>query len=259
MNLEPFLQTALEAAHAAGALQLEMRHGDLGIEAKDIESDLVTRADQACEEAIRRVILFRHPDHAIVGEEGGEVGASEFRWIVDPIDGTVNYAHGFPQYNVSIGLEVAGHVVVGVVFDAAKRELFRAVLGGGAFLNDQPIRVSSHTHLGGRALVGVGATSDPTLALRDLEMLRRLVTMHVPVRRAGSGALDLCYVACGRYDAFLEAKLMPWDCAAGTLIIREAGGRVTDYAGGEHHLGSVRTLATNGLLHEAMLELLREW
>lgn len=259
MKLEPFLQTALDAARAAAKLQLEMRHTDLGIESKDVESDLVTRADQACETAIRHVILSRHPDHAINGEEGGEVGQSEYRWIVDPIDGTVNYAHGFPQYNVSIGLEMAGRVEVGVVLDAVKNECFHATRGGGAFLNNQPIRVSNQSVLGGRALVGVGATSDPSLALRDLEVLRKLVTMHVPVRRAGLGALDLCYVACGRYDAFLEAKLMPWDCAAGTLLIREAGGEVTDYAGQAHHLKSVRTLASNGVLHDAMLEMLRDW
>ena len=259
--LAEYLNTAVAAAREAGALQLEMRRGNLEIEAKAFDSDLVTKADKACEERIREVILAAHPGHAIVGEEGGEVGTGTHRWIVDPVDGTVNYAHGYPHFCVSIGLEIRGELAVGVVFDPSTNELFTATKGGGAFLNGEAIRVSSAAALNGRAMLATGSPADPAMAKRDLAIVDRLIDLGVPVRRAGSGALDLCYVACGRVDALFESQLMPWDCAAGNLLILEAGGKITHYDGRPHRMKSathaeVSIVASGGAIHAALLEVI---
>ena len=260
--LEPYLHIAITAAREAGALQLEMRRGNLEIEAKAFASDLVTKADKACEERIRQIILAQHSDHAIVGEEDGEIGTSPYRWIVDPVDGTVNYAHGYPHFCVSIGLEIAGELAVGVVFDPSMNELFTTTRGGGAFLNTERIHVSSTTALSGRAMIATGSPADPVMDQHDLNVVARLSNLGVPVRRAGSGALDLCFVACGRVDALFESQLNPWDCAAGNLLILEAGGQITHYDGRSHRMKSsthseVSIVASNGLIHQALLEVIR--
>jgi myo-inositol-1(or 4)-monophosphatase len=235
-----------------------MQQQPLNVKSKAFESDLVTEADNACEALLREMILSKFPDHAILGEEDGQDKESSFRWIVDPIDGTVNYAHGYPHFCVSIGLEIEGKPSVGVVYAPSKRELFTAIRGGGAFLNQKPIRVSETSILGGRAILGNYLSSGSATFANDKNVFMRMVEAGVPVRVAGSGALDLCYIACGQIDGHWQPKQMPWDCAAGNLLIREAGGRVTHYNGLEHDLSNndLSIVASNGKIHQDLLDLI---
>ena len=253
-SLEPFLNLAIEAARAAGAIQLRNLGTDLKIDQKSNDSDLVTRTDKECEAIIRKMILEAFAGHAILGEEGGMEGSSRHVWIVDPLDGTVNYAHGFPFFCVSIGLEIDGVPSLGVVFDPNRNELFTATLGGGALMNDKPIRVSSQAALTGRAMLATGFPYDTDTALIAVEVFKRFLAKGLPIRRPGAAALDLCYVACGRLDGFWEYKLQAWDCAAGNLIIAEAGGKVSDFSGAPYRYEARKIVASNGLLHQEMLE-----
>jgi myo-inositol-1(or 4)-monophosphatase len=196
-------------------------------------NDFVTEVDRAAEAAIIEAVQKAYPDHTILGEESGkiETAQSEYRWIIDPLDGTTNFIHGFPQYCVSIGVEHRGALAHGVVYDPVRNELFTASKGRGAFLNDRRIRVSKCVKLQD-ALVGTGF---PFRELRRadlyLRQLRKMMEDSSGVRRAGAAALDLAYVACGRLDAFWELGLSPWDMAAGALLIQEAGGLVGDLQG----------------------------
>jgi myo-inositol-1(or 4)-monophosphatase len=253
-SLETFLALAVRAAHAAGEIQLRNLGTDLGIDEKTSDSDLVTRTDKECEATIRQLILAAHPDHAILGEEGGQQGSSRFEWIVDPLDGTVNYAHGFPFFCVSIGLEIDGVPSLGVVFDPNRNETFTTTRGGGAFLNGKRIAVSAQAKLTGRAMLATGFPYDTATALVAVEVFKRFLAKGLPIRRPGAAALDLCYVACGRIDAFWEYKLNAWDCAAGNLMILEAGGQVTNFTGEPYVYASKKLVASNGLLHQEMLE-----
>lgn len=255
-DLHHFLNVAISAAKTAGAIQIANVGADLGISSKSTASDLVTRVDKECEAAIREAILTAFPNHAILGEEGGNIGDSEYQWIVDPLDGTVNYAHGFPFFCVSIGLEVRGERVVGVVFDPNRFELFHAVKGSGAFLNGATISVSSIAELGGRAMLATGFPYDTAAAMNALEVFKHFLALGLPVRRPGAAAIDLCYVACGRIDGFFEYKLQPWDCAAAILIIEEAGGRVTNFSNGAYNYADKKIVATNGHLHAQILEVI---
>ena len=256
---------AVQAARAAGALQQEYVGRAHTIRSKSSFSDLVTEVDGLCEEAIRTLLLGRYPQHAMLGEEEGQQGqqGAEYRWVVDPLDGTVNYAHGFPFYCVSIALErveargqedAGAERLLGVVYDPIRDELFTAVRGGGAQLNGQPIRVSGTPTLTTPALLSTGFPYDPG-DVRNLALLGRLLGMGVPVRRPGAAALDLCYVACGRLDGYWELGLKPWDSAAGALIIQEAGGTVTDAQGLERPDGPV-IVSSNGQLHAELLAVL---
>jgi myo-inositol-1(or 4)-monophosphatase len=256
-NLETYLQTALKAAAAAAKIQLEHLGGDLGIESKSSDSDLVTIVDKACEETIRKIILAAHPDHSILGEEGGNVGTGRYQWIVDPLDGTVNYAHGFPFFCVSIALEIDGVRAVGVIHDPNRHEVFTGVRGGGAFLNGKPIKVSSIGQLNGRAMLATGFPYDTQAALSSVEIFRKFLALGLPVRRPGAAALDLAYIACGRIDGFFEYKLNAWDCAAGILMIEEAGGRVSGFDGAPYQYEQKKIVASNGLIHDAMLEIIQ--
>jgi myo-inositol-1(or 4)-monophosphatase len=256
VNHASFLETAITAAREAGRIQLQHLGTDLGITSKSTESDLVTLVDKACEAAIRRHILETHPDHAILGEEEGSVGSSTYQWIVDPLDGTVNYAHGFPFFCVSIALEIHSERVVGVVYDAVRDELFHAVKGNGAFLNAQRLRVSSQPALNGRAMLATGFPYDTESALTALEVFKRFLKLGLPIRRPGAAALDLCYVACGRIDGFFEYKLNAWDCAAAILIIEEAGGHISSFSGATYQYADKKIVASNGLIHDAMLEVI---
>lgn len=247
---------AVSAAKAAGAIQIANVGKDLGISSKSTESDLVTRVDKECEALIRSMLLGTFPDHAILGEEDGNVGEGEFQWIVDPLDGTVNYAHGFPFFCVSIGLELRGERVVGVVFDPNRNELFHATLGGGAYLNDSAISVSHIAELGGRAMLATGFPYDTAAAMDALEVFKHFLALGLPVRRPGAAAIDLCYVACGRIDGFFEYKLQAWDCAAAILIIEEAGGRVSNFSNSAYNYADKKIVATNGHLHTQMLEII---
>jgi len=221
------------------------------------EVDLVTEADVAAEQAIIEVIRGTFPRHDILAEEQGyQASSSAYCWIVDPLDGTTNFAHGFPWFCVSIALAVEGEVVLGVVLHPVTGELFRAERGGGAYLNDIPLQVSKTPRLD-QALLATGFPYDrKTSPVNNYEHFIQFQQSAQACRRAGSAALDLAYTAAGRFDGYWELKLKPWDVAAGQLLVSEAGGRVSDFSGGPLRMDGGETLASNGLLHDAMLEVL---
>ena len=251
------LELAIEVAREAGSLQRRRFDEPRTIETKSSAIDLVTDVDRACDELIRERILARCPDDGLLTEEQAEhPGRSGWRWVVDPLDGTTNYAHGFPHFAVSIAAELEGDPRVGVIYDPLRDELFSAALGEGAARNGQPIRVSKIDELQ-RCLLGTGFAYDVHSSEDDnLIHFRRFMKRVQAVRRAGSAALDLAYVACGRYDGFWELNLHPWDVAAGLLLVREAGGRTSDFDGGAVPASGLRVLATNGRVHAAMLEVI---
>ncbi len=251
METAALLEDAIHAARLAQGIHRYYQAKGFATESKTVVSDLVTEADREAEAAIRSYLLGRHPDHAFLGEEGGAEGGGRYRWIVDPLDGTVNFAHRFPFYAVSVALERDGELLLGVVLDAVHDELFTAVRGGGARLNGAPIRVSQTAELK-RSLLATGFPYDVDRVPEAVEYFRRVLAHGVPVRRPGAAALDLAYVAAGRIDGFWEMKLNPWDVAAGVLLIEEAGGRVTDLEGRPYALGGRYIVASNGRLHEPL-------
>lgn len=215
--------------------------------------NLVTEIDKLAEKTIVDLILKRFPDHSILAEESPAVTGSACRWIIDPIDGTTNFAHGFPIVSVSIGFEKDGRLQMGGVFDPFRKELFFAERSKGATLNGKRICVSRATALED-SLLATGFPYDRNIKPDDyLAMLRIFLTRIQGVRRGGSAAIDLCYVACGRFDGYYEMKLSPWDKAAGMIIVEEAGGRLTDFSGAPLTLNGLQNLATNGLIHAEML------
>ncbi|WP_027481560.1 inositol monophosphatase family protein [Deinococcus pimensis] len=255
-DLTELLEVAVRAAHVAGRLHLDHKDRAFEVRSKSAPGDLVTEVDSLAEAAIREVIAGAYPHHAVLGEEGGRSGDAEEEWIVDPLDGTVNYAHGFPVSCVSIGFQRAGERLVGAVFDPNRNELFTATRGGGAFLNGRAARVSGRGALAEPALLATGFPYNVSEDARNLELLRRALSRGLPVRRPGAAALDLCYVACGRLDGYWEFGLKPWDSAAGSVIVEEAGGRVTDLAG-EATPYAEMIVASNGHLHEELMNMLR--
>ncbi len=252
-----FLAAASDAARQAGWLLRENVDGRGEIMFKGAV-DLVTRFDRESQEMIFRRLSSEFPDHGFLAEEDlSREGAAPFRWIYDPLDGTTNFAHTFPVFCVSIALEERGAVVLGVVHDPMREETFTAVRGRGAFLNGKPIRVSAIPELG-RALLATGFPYDVrTSPVNNVAEFSRFVIEAQAIRRCGSAALDLCYVACGRFDGFWELKLKPWDVAAGAIIVEEAGGRVTDFDGRPFDPWNRKALASNGLIHEEMRRVLR--
>jgi myo-inositol-1(or 4)-monophosphatase len=255
--IEALRDLAVEAAHAAGAIQLDGLGQARQIEYKGTEIDLVTQIDHACEERIAAMIAARFPEHQLLAEEGTTAGqTSEYRWIVDPVDGTTNYAHGYPIFGVSIAVERAGELVVGVVHAPMLRETFVATRGGGATLNGVAIRVSATTDLN-RSLLATGFPYDiRTRADNNLDHWATFAVRCQAVRRDGSAALNLAYVAAGRFDGFWEMTLSPWDMAAGALLIAEAGGQLSDPRGGPFdHLGRT-CVASNGRIHRQLLDIL---
>jgi myo-inositol-1(or 4)-monophosphatase len=246
------LEVALEAAAAAAAILQTSRPGAVTHKGA---IDLVTAVDLACEHAIREILARRTPGIPVLGEEGGGAKGGT-RWVVDPLDGTTNFVHGFPCYAVSIALEVDGRRQVGVVHDPTRPEIFAAERGKGATCNGRPIHVSECTDLGS-ALVGTGFPYDrrerSALYLARFEAF--MIRTH-GIRRCGSAALDLANVAAGRLDAFWEFNLRAWDVAAGALLIEEAGGRISSHAGGDLERDPVSPLASNGRLHQQMVEVL---
>lgn len=251
-NSHDFLPEMEQIAREAGALLMEFFRQRVTVEYKG-EADLVTVADRKSELLIRERLLERWPSFDILGEEGGlQDTGSDYRWYVDPLDGTTNFAHGFPVFCVSMGLEYKGERIAGVIYDPTRDELFAAQRGGGAFLNQEPIRVSKVARLA-ECLVATGFPSHKRHKNPNIFFYHQ-ITLHTHgVRRAGSAALDLCYVACGRLDGFWEFNLNPWDTAAGVLMVAEAGGKVSDFKGGPFQLDSRETLASNGLVHEQLL------
>ncbi len=253
MDLRAYLQTALDAAYLAKSIHQYYQEKGFTQSTKSTPTDVVTQADHESEAAIRELIASRHPDHVVLGEEQGQDKEGAFRWIVDPLDGTVNYAHGFPFYAVSIGLEAHGEVVLGVILDTARNELFTAIKGQGAFLNGRPIRVSTRDTLLG-SLLATGFPYDVNKDPENLTYFQRALGQGLMVRRPGAAALDLAYVAAGRLDGFWEVKLNPWDVAAGWLLVTEAGGRVSGFAGEDYRLGNRYLVASNGQIHDQLLQ-----
>jgi myo-inositol-1(or 4)-monophosphatase len=235
--LHPMLHIAVKAARRAGAIiNRAARDLDgLTVTAKH-QNDFVTEVDRAAESAVLEILHKAYPDHATLAEESGAAGASDYTWIIDPLDGTTNFIHGFPQYAVSIALRHRGAITQAVVYDPGRNELFTASKGRGAFMNDRRLRVSRREHLRD-ALVGTGFPYREIAHLDEyLRMLKGVTQNSAGVRRAGSAALDLAYVAAGRLDGFWELGLSAWDMAAGSLLIFEAGGLVSDLDGEANYL-----------------------
>ncbi len=258
-EIDSVRELAERLAREAGRIQRERYETDLEIRTKSAAIDLVTEVDKACERLIVEGLSAERPGDAILAEEGGGQDRSDstWRWIIDPLDGTMNYAHGYPRFCVSIGVVREGVPVVGVVFDPLLDELFAAVAGRGAERNGRPIAVSRETELS-RSLVATGFAYDVHRTRDDnVDHFGRFVKRARGVRRDGSAALDLCYVASGRLEGFWELNLHAWDVAAGNLIVAEAGGRTSDFSGGPAPFAGPQTLASNGHVHEQMLALLR--
>jgi myo-inositol-1(or 4)-monophosphatase len=254
-----FLATAVEAALAAGLTHRRYFRRDPPIVKKG-PIDLVTAADMEAESAFRELVAARFPSHTVLGEEhpaDRTRGASDYRWIIDPLDGTTNFAHGLALFSVSIALEIRGTVEVAVVYDPVAQELFTAERGGGARLNGDPIAVSTR----GALIDSLLCTGFPYTIQQErrhqVEVFAAFLGATRAVRRLGSAALDLCYVAAGRFDGFWEEQLHPWDIAAGALVVQEAGGRVTRYDDTSLDLFEGQIIASNGLLHDAMRATIR--
>jgi myo-inositol-1(or 4)-monophosphatase len=246
--------TLLEAAVSAGEVLTRFMDTDYTISNKEGINNLVTEADHASERAIIDIIRKNFPGHHILSEECGDIiQDSQYKWIIDPIDGTVNFAHGIPICCVSIGIEKEGRMVMGAIFNPFMRELFFAERAQGAFLNEKPISVSKKQKVENACLV----TGFPYTYLDEpngpLEVFERFIRKGIPVRRLGSAAIDLAWVACGRFDGFYEHKLQAWDSAAGFIIVEEAGGKVTNLKGEPFSPYQPGIIASNGLLHHDLV------
>jgi myo-inositol-1(or 4)-monophosphatase len=249
--------TLLRAIHAGADLLRHYFEGTFEIQSKDSLNNLVTEVDKKAEEAIIDVIRAEFPEHFILSEEAGEMSTgSEYKWIIDPIDGTVNFAHGIPICCISIGLEHNGVMMLGAVFNPFMNELFFAERGKGAFLNNRPLKVSNNNQMESACLVTGFPYRWVEVHMDPISVFERFIRMGLPVRRLGSAAIDLCWVAAGRFDGFWEYNLNPWDIAAGYLIIEEAGGRISNFNGDPYSVYDKQTLATNGKIHEAMLKII---
>jgi myo-inositol-1(or 4)-monophosphatase len=265
-----WVPTASEIAREAGARLREFFSAGVETEYKG-DVDLVTVADRTVEKLIRTRLAEAFPEHGVFGEEGTrERMEGEFRWYVDPLDGTTNFAHGFPQFCVSMGLEhrpasagydpgadVDGTIVAGVIYDPMRDELYTAERGHGAWLNGKPMHVSRIKALA-ESLISTGFPSRKRHDSPNIHFYHEFTLRSHGVRRAGSAALDLAYVACGRLEAFWEFNLNPWDTAAGILLVEEAAGRLSDFAGGPFQLNSREVLASNGLIHDELVALFKD-
>ncbi len=255
--MDTYLTTAIHIAREAGALLAQLFKRPQEISYKR-PSDLVTEADRRSEALIVERLRSYFPKHAVVGEEGGGQKAdSDYCWYVDPLDGTTNFAHGFPVFCVTLGLTYRGEVIAGVAYDPVHEELFAAERGAGAYLNNRRIYVSKTPHLS-EALLATGFPPFANNHDLNIEFYYRFTRLSHGIRRAGSAALDLCSVAAGRFDGFWELKLNPWDKAAGSLLVAEARGRVTDLAGTPLNLLADEIFASNGLIHDQMCQVFAE-
>jgi len=249
------LKTTLLNAVKAGAAELSrFFNKSFIVSNKEGINNLVTEADHASEKAILDVIYKEFPDHHILSEEAGEIiQDSNYKWIIDPIDGTVNFAHSIPLCCVSIAVEYKGEIILASVYNPIMNELFFAEKGKGATLNDKPIRVSKKQNVVNACLVTGFPYTYLDMPNGPLQIFEKLIRKGIPVRRLGSAATDLCWVAAGRFDGFYEHKLQAWDSAGGYLIVEEAGGKVTDFNGSKFSPYQPHILATNGDIHEEML------
>jgi myo-inositol-1(or 4)-monophosphatase len=256
--MHPMLNIAVRAARSAGRILLRYfeRTDQIAVSSKR-RNDFVSEVDQAAEEAIIQELRSKYPDHSILAEESGEQRRGDFQWVIDPLDGTTNYLHGFPQFSVSIALKYRDRLEQAVVYDPLREEMFTASRGQGAQLNDRRLRVAERASLEG-ALLGTGF---PYRDHRHLDaylgMLKAMIQDTAGIRRPGSAALDFAYVAAGRSDGFWELGLAQWDFAAGALLVTEAGGTVSDLAGGDRHLETGNVVAGNLKIHQAMIARLR--
>jgi myo-inositol-1(or 4)-monophosphatase len=257
-EMHGMVNIGIRAARRAGELMVRQLNQLEGLKVVEKgRNEFVTQVDEAAEAAIIEVIRDHYPDHSILAEEGGASGDHEYQWIIDPHDGTTNFVHGFPVFSVSIAVTRAGELEHGVVYDPLRQEIFSASRGQGAQLDGRKIRVSKRTQLQ-QSLIATGFPYRENLKHIDsyLEMLRAVMLETVGVRRPGSAALDLCYVAAGRVDGFWELGLSKWDIAAGALIVREAGGRISDFRGGDGYLESGNVVTGNPKIYAALSKLL---
>lgn len=255
---QPMLNIAIRAARSAGDLILRSADsiGQLRIDQKG-KNDYASEVDRAAERDIINIIRTAYPDHAILAEESGSHEGNDYVWVIDPLDGTTNFLHGFPQYCVSIALKIKGKLEVAVVYDPLRDELFTAKRGGGAMLNNRRLRVTQPNSLKG-ALLGTGFPFKTDTHLDAyVNMFRALTTECAGIRRAGAAALDLAYIAAGRLDGFWEIGIMEWDMAAGILLIKEAGGVVTDFSFNDNYLESGNVIAGSPKMHQLMYALIQ--
>ena len=251
-------QVLYQATEAAAAIMKEYANKNFTISNKEGINNLVTEVDHKSEEAIFKIIKENFPDHDILSEESGElIQDSNYKWIIDPIDGTVNYANRIPICCVSIGIEVSGEMQMGAVYNPFINEFFFAEKGKGATLNDTSINVSSTASVKQSCLVTGFPYTYLDMENGPLEVFSKLIRKGVPVRRLGSAAMDLCWVAAGRFDGFYEHKLNAWDSAAGYLIVEEAGGKVTDLKGNYYNPYQPGIIATNGIIHQQLLDVVQ--
>jgi len=257
MNMDKIIQAAREAALKAGRMLRENIGKSIEISYKGTV-DLVTNFDTQAQRVIFDHLSSCFPDHDYLAEEGlSQNKGAEFRWIIDPLDGTTNYAHQFPVFTVSIALEREGEVVLGLIYDPMREEMFSAVKGRGTFLNGEGIRVSAVDDLN-KSLLATGFPYDIRASkVNNITHFNNFLTRVQGIRRCGSAAMDLCYVASGRFDGFWELKLSPWDMAAGALIVQEAGGLISDFQNGEFTIYGAEILASNGLIHQQIVEVLQ--
>ena len=258
--MHPMVNIAIRAARSAGSVLLRYyEHTDtLNVTAKG-RNEFVSEVDRSAERTIIDVLRSKYPDHGILAEESGNQPGDEYQWIIDPLDGTTNYLHGFPQFSVSIALKHKGVLEQGVVYDPMREEMFTASRGAGALLNDRRIRVTNRKTLDG-ALLGTGFPyRDQTHLDAYLGMFKTLISRTAGIRRPGSAALDFAYVAAGRLDGFWELGLAEWDFAAGALLVREAGGVVSDISGNDRFMETGNVITGNLKLHNAMLQAIRPY
>lgn len=256
MKLDGYMKVAEEAARKAGRLLKENISKSDEIFYKGAV-DLVTPFDTKAQGTIVDHLSSFFPDHDYLAEEGlCQNKGAELRWIIDPLDGTTNYAHHYPVFTISIALERRSEIVLGLVYDPMREEMFSALKGNGAFLNGKKISVSDIDELD-KSLLATGFPYDVRVSPENnISHFNNFIIRAQGIRRCGSAAMDLCYVACGRYDGFWELKLKPWDVAAGTLIVQEAGGQVSDFKGGEFSIFGSEVLATNRAIHHQMVDIL---
>jgi myo-inositol-1(or 4)-monophosphatase len=252
-----FKKIAVQAVLKAGEILKKNRGRIKKVDYKG-KINIVTEIDLLSEKTILEIIKKSFPDHSLLTEESKEQKTeSIYKWIIDPLDGTTNYAHDFPSYCISIALEKEGKIILGVVYNPLLDELFTAEMGKGAFLNKRRIQVSSTKSLS-KSFLATGFPYDIRESrVTNLDHFANFAVRSLAIRRAGSAALDLCYLAMGRFDGFWELKLSPWDTAAATLLVKESGGKVTDFEGGKYSIYGKHLLATNGKIHKQMIEVLK--